>query len=582
MAREMRRLVALRYGLPLATLLLLTCHGLNWGLPSEERNVLYFGEDKPTIPELSPEELEAPWAHFPNIAKELRVGGPPRWGFNPLRSYHPDEYVVLKSLSGMIPSKLKFFHGFFGWPALHFYTVGLGLRGAALVGYVELKPDPSYYVENPEAIARMYMVGRGITVLFACLVVFVLQLAVTRLYGPTEGFLAATFLSATPLLIVNGHYMTADVAMLFWITLTFLFAAMVMRNGEWKWYLLAGACVGLATATRYKGALAAVAVVGAHLCGWKPLSGKKFLRLILAGVLAVAIFCATNPYIFVHWGQFLTEISGELRGSKAVTFGWAGSLWAFSRTGLGLPLLALAVAGFAACIVGHHREDIFLLVCFLPPLLLLAAGRPVMARYYMPVLLLPPLLAGRAAGSFLAKRGRWRTAAGVVTTLVFASLLVRSLAMGGMYAGENTRTTAGQWISSAIPGGSSIGVINEPWQFELPPLNHRKYDVRVVGMDAGRLEAEKPDFFVYSDLQLPPLAVRGPLRKEENLFWRLVKGERYVLAACFDDAPTVFSVDLSVRRAPQDMRYVNPTISVYKRIDRESSSRGEGSPQQGD
>ena len=58
----------------------------------------------------------------------------------------------------------------------------------------------------------------------------------------------------TPLFTINARYWTADVPMLFWISLALLFSTHILAGGGRRWYVLGGIALGLAAATRYQGA----------------------------------------------------------------------------------------------------------------------------------------------------------------------------------------------------------------------------------------------------------------------------------------------------------------------------------------
>ena len=215
---------------------------------------------------MSEREKESPWEYYPNNLSGGRASGPatPRSAFNPLRSYHPDEYVFLKSLSAMRPSQLKLFPGFFGWPALQFYVSGVALKVSSWFGAVTLVRDMDFYFQHPEQTARLYEVGRIVTLLFAAGCILVVWRAAGRLFGPAGGVAAALLLAVTPLFTINARYWTADVPMLFWISLALLFSTHILAGGGRRWYVLAGIALGLAAATRYQGAAAAFLIAAAH------------------------------------------------------------------------------------------------------------------------------------------------------------------------------------------------------------------------------------------------------------------------------------------------------------------------------
>jgi len=383
---------------------------MKWGLPSAERNRLILGEDRRTwrAPEIPLGEAADPWSAYPNYLSDgpQRTGTVPRNAFNPVRSYHPDEYVILKSLSGMHPSELKLFHGFFGWPALQIYVVGAALKAASWVGLAHLVLNMDYYFANPEEMARLYWVGRTVTLIFALACLVVVWMAASRLFGPAGGLAAALLLAVTPVFVINAHYMTGDIPMLFWVSVVLFLSTYILRGSGMRAYLAAGVALGLAAATRYQGALAAFLIVAAHIARpredpateqrrgvvqRRALSVVLSRHLWIATLVSIGIFLLANPYVVVHPAKFVQELAGELRGSHADISRLAGTLL-ITETGLGMLLAFASLGALWLLIVRPVREGFFVLAGFGIPAVLLLAGSPAMARYLMPALLLPIFL----------------------------------------------------------------------------------------------------------------------------------------------------------------------------------------------
>jgi hypothetical protein len=553
-----------------AILAWLVLPGLRWGLPSEERNVLTLGADRsawraPAVPE---REKESPWEYYPNNLSggPKRTGAVPRSEFNPMRSYHPDEYVFLKSLSAMKPLELKFFPGFFGWPALQFYVSGAALEVSSWFGAATLVRDMDFYFQHPGQMARLYEVGRIVTLLFAAGGILVIWRAAGRLFGPAGGNAAALLLAVTPLFTVNARYWTADVPMLFWISLALLFSTHILAGGGRRWYVLGGIAIGLAASTRYQGAAAAFLIAAAH---WlRPDSGtercargRRFFvskELWLSAAISLAVFLACNPYVISRPRQFAQEFSGELRGShdSLAQFAPIGPLSAV--TGLGLIFIFALLAAFLLAIVRRDRAISFVFLGFGPPAVILFLGLPAMARYWMPVLPLPVLLVAWAFAT-VHRRGVERRKPGakvappILLLIVLFAAGLQSLAFGRLYADPkcDTRTRAGEWIAENIPAGSSIGVLSDPWQFELPPMNAKKYSIVITGWTATRRRFL--DFMVTSDLQTQTAG-------ELPTMVRLRGGISYVPVQTFQAWPAGFK--FSLQRGPQDMHYANPEITA--------------------
>lgn len=581
--------------------------GATWGLPSAERNKLYFqkGIEPGDVPPVS---AGGAWAEYPNTATGAeRVGHYPRSAFNPLRSYHPDEYVVLKSLRDMY-SRIDRFPGFYAWPPLYFYEVGGALVIGGVTGLVPLKPDMGFYYKHPDQMARMYLVGRLVTLLFALIAVVAMWGVAGRLYGSVAAVVCAFFLAVCPAFTYHAGFMTTDVPMFAMVLLVTYFAVRAMQEGELRWYLLAGVCVALAATTRYYGALSALAVIAAHVFSqtdqrrhfWRRVFDR---RLWLSGAVAIVLFLLIDPYVlrpdllssFTSWGglaslfhppfflngDFVHELAAEARGAAWTEVGRGEALELFARSGLGSPLTIMSFVGLCFILIRNlfverYREDLFLLLAFVPVALFLLAGRPPMVRYLFPALPLVILAAGLVGTELIiawpTRRNNFLLTIGILAVAVVALLAWgNSTARALLKFMPDTRTMAGEWIAKNVPRASTIGVIEDPWQFQMPPIDMEEYRVVATGQDPTELRTRLPEWFVYSDFQVPPLAIRGPMTPAEERFWGMVKQSSLYTHDGPNRLPVerwanLFGLRFSHAEEPHDMRYVNPHIYIYRKV----------------
>ena len=612
---EVKAVSAVYLVVAMMLLLCLVVPGLRWGVPSEERNRLTFGPDRSKwhAPALTATERESPWTAYPNNLSDgtPRTGTQPRSAFNPVRSYHPDEYVIFKSLSGMRPGEMKLFHGFFGWPALQFYVVGGALKVASWFGAVKLVPDLDFYFQNPDEMARLYVVGRVVTLLFALGTLVAVWLAGTRLFGAAGGVAACLLLAVTPLFVINAHYMTADVPMLFWISLVVLASTYILRGGNWRAYALSGVALGLAAATRYQGALAAFVIVAAHLARPPEESERggtrrgAFLRrakslvttreLWLAAAVSVLFFLLANPYIVSRFPQFAREFSGEFSGSHG-TLGLVHWTALAVMTGLGLVFFLAAAASAWLLAVRPIREGMFLLFGLGVPALLLWLTHPAMVRYMMPVLLLPVFLTAYAFALFdcaahaisreaaetaatadspqMAAHARRRCRARWIPAVLLAFVILltglQSFSFAELYSNpaSDTRTVMGEWIAATVPAGATIAIVSDcdmvdPWIFETPPINADRYKLVALRRDGGKVPLPASCVVVASDLQFYPIALRAPSPGEEALASRGLPWCS-LLPGSSNDRIAVWPKGWQsiLRQGPHDMRYANPEIMI--------------------
>ena len=96
-------------GAVVAAFCALVLWGLGWGIPSQRRARLE-GASAARVRNLAPEAVQESWRIWGSRGRRDDAVADlfPRDLFNPVRSYHPDEYQVFKSLSNMRPRKLDF------------------------------------------------------------------------------------------------------------------------------------------------------------------------------------------------------------------------------------------------------------------------------------------------------------------------------------------------------------------------------------------------------------------------------------------------------------------------------------------
>jgi len=152
--------------------------GIRWGLPSQGLNSLYFS-DKAAI-EKRVEAIKAypvkevykgigPYlAEHPEEAKRKL----PRSWYNPIRSYHPDEYFVIKSIAGMNPKNFNFNPHQYAVGGAYLYLVAGLLFLFSKIGLVFLGSNLGFYFLHPGEIAKFYIVGRAITALYGAGIVW--------------------------------------------------------------------------------------------------------------------------------------------------------------------------------------------------------------------------------------------------------------------------------------------------------------------------------------------------------------------------------------------------------------------------
>lgn len=556
--------------------------GLEWGLPSRERARLEGSSAR--AKELSPELVEQSWRIWGSRGRRSEVADMfPRHVFNPLRSYHPDEYQVFKSLSNMRPGRLDFDPKNYIYPSLHTYLVGATEGLCSLLGVVRLERDVRSYFDHPERLARMYLVGRALTLLAAAGTL----LLVWRIEGGWSGVLAMGLLAAMPAFGVHSHHLTRDTLTGLVAVVLFVCCRKVAGTGAPRWFDLAGAAAGLLAACQYFAAALWVLVPLAGLLWHR--RERESGRAVATGVatslvVMLAAFALACPYHLLRADRFLADFASETTHvsggffARVASLGWLRHLPGMAPAMLTWPIVVAVALGIAWAVVRREDADWLLLAWLAVWAAVVGYDGRAYSRYYVGLLPALALLAARGlTASWDVVRGRvpLRWARGAVAAVVFLALFGPAAAMSWgwaeLYATENVRTIAGDWIHRSVPPGARIGVTQWPWQYEMPPIDATRY--RLVVMEASprrspydlaRLWAERPEFFVTSSIQCGPMPWASARSDEQGRFWRslFAPGQLYRVVRRFEVAHRFLGADLS--DLPEDMRYVNPIIYVLE------------------
>ena len=116
---------------------------------------------------------------------------------------------------------------------------------------------------------------------------------------------------------------------------------------------------------------------------------------------------------------------------------------------------------------------------------------------------------------------------------------------------------AEEGIDASIEKGKSIGMIELPSPWRIPPINLFKYRIVVTERDKSVLEEKKPEYFIVNEFQW----LRGVGFEKIKDFL-----ENYEEIKRFEKRPQIFGLVLvSGKDQPWDWPYSNPVILVFRR-----------------
>ena len=384
----------------------------------------------------------------------------------------PDEEAVA-AISSYFFTR-QFNPNFFDWPSLFMYEVAAALvplfkAGLWMGWYRGERHFREMMVLDP---APVFMTARLLSATAGVASVWLLFRVTRRLASETTALIAALFLALAFLHVRDSHFGVTDVTATALVLASFLFTVRFSESGTRKDLLFAAALAGLATATKYNAAIAAVPLLWVAVIGARGVAGAVVARLRNAGLVAVTVvaaFIAGSPYCVIEFQQFQTAMQGvmaHLSQGHGVDLGrgWVVHLTSSLQYGLGEPLLAAGLAGLLLTIVINPRIGILVALFPVTYYLVIGSGYTVFARYILPVVPFLCLAAALAvdqvtqAISTALRRPAWRLAGAWGLALAIVAPSAWSIVQfDRLLAREDGRVLAEQWVKQRFPAGATIG-----------------------------------------------------------------------------------------------------------------------------
>jgi hypothetical protein len=366
---------------------------------------------------------------------------------------------------------------------LHFVPKAVDMFGGSLnPGYFENPPALTYLLF---AVFRISYWGsqlrhdfrldpgpafesaRIVVALIGTLVVGLVAWAGARYADRRAGIVAAAIMAVAFLPVFYSKHALNDTVTMAPVAVGLVGCLFVYERGRWHDWLLAGAAIGVATATKYTaGALVVSLLIAAALRVQRDRSELRnaILGLGFAVACLFAAFAILNPYALLHWNTARHQIMGQSGQASTGKLGQDSELgwWYYLKSltwGFGWLPLAAAIAGGVVVLKRDWRLGLLLVV--FPVLLWLYMGNQGrhFGRWLMPIY---PSLAVLAGIAVVAAVDAVRRRPAVLLALGVAVLgvqgLVQSIHIDGVLARTDTRTLARNWMDAHIPDGAKVVV----------------------------------------------------------------------------------------------------------------------------
>jgi 4-amino-4-deoxy-L-arabinose transferase-like glycosyltransferase len=411
---------------------------------------------------------------------------------------------------------------FFDYPTLYMYLQTLVATARFLAGamrgeWASLAQAP------PEAF---YVWGRALTAIMGTATVWILYRVGMR-WDRRTALLSAVMFAVMPLHVRESHFVLTDVPVTFFVMLALLLSLRAHERGTAAAFAFAGVAAGLAAATKYNGAVAAL--IPLVCCTMTPAvrpSRAVVLLWTIGGMLAA--FLVAAPYTVIDLPVFLNQfarLSAEYRivspGKEPVGLIYLKHL----RNALGWPGSAIVIAGLAVgafhAVAGPKRlKWIVVLVFPLVYFRFISNQNLVFGRYLLP--LLPFLSLLGATAIVAAVRGMGRTTLSrparnaIILALTFLAVgppAYTSIAFDANAARVWTTEQAYEWIVRNVPKGTKITM--ESRQILLPGSYQATYLAQLRLQPFERYVEESVEYLVASSQCYGPYfdaANGGPLK----------------------------------------------------------------------
>ncbi len=318
---------------------------------------------------------------------------------------------------------------------------------------------------------NLYTIARVSSALMGVGAAWIMYFAGKRLYCAGVGLLTAAFLSFTFLPVHYGHFALNDVPTLLPLAVGLLGLVGIANNGRLTDYLIAGAGLGLATATKYTAAALTLSIV----CAWairasaarrddRDAVKREFVYLVAAGAVAASAFVLANPFSVLDADSFVSGVRRQQQLSAGVTklgtddvTGWQYYLWTLTWGWGWIPLL-LSAGGAGLALKRDWRRALPFVLFAVIVFLFMGKQERFYARWMMPIY---PVLAIFAAYAVIElsrfARERWRTAAAVAIAVVGLAIpLVHVVHNNVVLTRPDTRDQAKAWLLANVGEGEKI------------------------------------------------------------------------------------------------------------------------------
>jgi len=399
--------------------------------------------------------------------------------------YAADDAFVLKAIKNLDPYKYDFDPNYYVYGGGLIYTSALMLKIADMVGYLELKPDIAFYLENPEMTGRIYKVLRLLVLFFSVIGIGIIYLYTHINHGKWVALLTTILILVNPESIASSHAIEPHMYVLpiFAISLYYAYKYHESRARS-KDYILAAIFAGLSIGTQASSIYITVPILITMVIAFLNMTGAHNLKIIKDFlkyfVLVVFVVLLINPYYILNIEGLLQDLSVGT-GNQMNTSGILKHYWAHYQISTFL-LILFATSIPYNLIILRDRDTLFYFGIIVPAIIIYLVTGNIM-QYIYPSLMVFSIISSLM---LLDIYRRLPIFSKKYFVMIILALIVISPGTRSLYYLINykhdSRIEAGKWLNSNVPVTSNIGMTFPPTNYDSIPFRFHKYNLIDVSL----------------------------------------------------------------------------------------------------
>jgi len=398
--------------------------------------------------------------------------------------YAADDAFALKAVKNLNPYEYDFDPNYYMYGGGLIYASALALKIAEMIGFIELKTDISYYLENPKMSGRLYEVLRILVLIFSVIGISVAYIYVLKNHGKLPAMLTTILMLINPESIASSHAIEPHMYVLVFFSLSLYYAYKYHKQETLSYdYIPSAIFAGLSIGTQASSMYIVIPIIITTLLALKNKANSYSVikKIFIFFIVVVTTVILINPFYILNVEGFIQDLNVGIGNQVGVlSDDSSGSIlkhsWAQYQISFFLLILYIVSIPYNL-IVFQNKDTLFYLGIIIPAIVVYLLTGNIM-QYIYPSLVVFSIFSSLMLIDIykkIPKNIRIYFVSFVVILATFSSGL-RSFYYLLNYKYDN-RIIAAEWVNSNINTGSTIGVTFPPTNYDSIPIRLHKYQL---------------------------------------------------------------------------------------------------------